>query len=91
MWNPLKEATAHVHLFESRTLRIDHQRAAVLICYEQIIPWPMIHAAFERPTVLVAIANDHWAQGTPIPGFQRACVRSWAALLHLPFILATNE
>jgi hypothetical protein len=38
----------------------------------------------QRPTVLIAIANDHWATNMPIPGFQLAAVRAWARLFHLP-------
>lgn len=90
MWNPFNIASARLHLTRTPTVRIQNQNAAVLICYEQVISWPILVAMTSRPTVLIAIANDYWAYGTPVPAFQQAAVRSWAALLHIPYLFAAN-
>jgi apolipoprotein N-acyltransferase len=66
------------------------KRAAIVICYEQPLIWPFIASAFERPGVLIGMANDYWAVGTPIPAAQKACLRAWARLLRLPCLSATN-
>lgn len=56
------------------------ERAAVLICYEQLLVWPVVAAALDRPTLLVGIANDYWAVGTRIPAVQKGELRAWAQL-----------
>lgn len=91
MWNPFTDATAHMHLAQERTVKINNEIAAVLICYEQRISWPIIAAMINRPSAIIAVANDHWASGTTIPAFQRAAVGSWAALLNIPYVFAQNN
>ena len=90
MWNPLSDATAHMHLGQEHAVEINHEIAAVLICYEQTISWPIIAVMIDRPTAIIAVANDHWASGTAIPTFQRVAVRSWAALLNIPYVSMAN-
>jgi hypothetical protein len=91
MWNPLRSDAARSHLFGSSIAPIAGQRAAILICYEQLLPWPVLRSLLAKPSVIVGIANDHWAQGTPIPAFQAASVRAWSRLFGLPAVLATNQ
>ena len=66
------------------------QRAALLICYEQVIPWTVWTAALARPTLLVGMSNDHWATGTPIPQWQALCLHAWSRLFGVPYLLAVN-
>jgi apolipoprotein N-acyltransferase len=66
------------------------QRAAVLICYEQMIPWPMLTSMLGKPTVLVAISNLYWFAGTPIPRFQACAVRAWSRLFDVPLYRTVN-
>jgi apolipoprotein N-acyltransferase len=35
-----------------------------LICYEQLLPWPMLRWAVEKPTILIAVSNEAWT-GNP--------------------------
>jgi apolipoprotein N-acyltransferase len=90
MWNPLKAMTARLHLNGSGIISLQGQRAAVLICYEQLLTWPVLISMTQRPTVLVAVANDYWVAGTPIPSFRLAAVRAWARLFRLPYLSAVN-
>lgn len=66
------------------------ERAAVLICYEQLLSWPILTSMLAHPTVIVAVANDYWAGGTTIPEVQLAAVRAWARLISIPYVSATN-
>jgi apolipoprotein N-acyltransferase len=66
------------------------QRAAVLICYEQVIPWTVLTAAVARPTLFVGMSNDHWATATSIPHWQALCLRAWSRLFGVPYLLAVN-
>ena len=90
MWNPLSAVTARLNISSPGTVDIQGERAAVLICYEQLLTWPVLASMVEHPTVLITAANNYWATGTPIPQFQLAAVRAWARLFHLPVFAATN-
>jgi apolipoprotein N-acyltransferase len=72
-------------------LVIDHQRAAVLICYEQMLTFPILASMLQHPTVIIAISNIFWVGRTPIPRFQANGVRAWARLFDLPYLVAVNS
>jgi apolipoprotein N-acyltransferase len=91
MWNPLTDDGVPVNLFGPGTIPVQNQRAAVLICYEELLVWPFLSSAFEHPTVLITAANDYWVKRTPIPKVQEASAASWARLFGLPLLSAVNE
>jgi apolipoprotein N-acyltransferase len=91
MWQPFGKSGVPLHLNAPDTVTIDGQRAAVLICYEQILTYPVLTAMLERPTVLVGISNTYWIAGTPIPRYQRSALHAWARLFGLPYLLAVNS
>jgi len=66
------------------------QRAAILICYEQLLPWSYVTAFVKRPTILVGVANASWTKNTVVPDYQNAVLRSWARLFGTPVVAATN-
>jgi hypothetical protein len=90
MWRPFRSSGARMHLFGPGTIRIGGQRAAILICYEQLLVLPMVISMWERPSILIGAANDHWAAGTPIPQHQHLALTAWARLFSLPCLSATN-
>src|SRR5438105_4247405 len=71
-------------------INIHGQRAAVLICYEQLLTWPVLLSMAQHPTILIVVANDYWATGTPIQRFQFAAVWAWARLFGIPSLSAVN-
>ena len=73
-----------LNLLGPGTVNVEDQRAAILICYEQLLVWPMLRSAIEEPTILIAISNESWTAATTVPGIQHACVRAWARLLGSP-------
>ena len=91
MWNPFRPDSAIANPFSTSIVPVAGERVAILICYEQLLTWTALRSLAERPTVLVAVANDHWAQGTPVPDFQLASVHSWSRLFGIPAITATNR
>ena len=92
MWNPLNSArSVPLEMFGPGVLQVREERAAILVCYEQLLTWPILHSALQHPTLIVGVANDHWARGTPIAAAQRAAVSAWAKLFRLPKILAVNS
>jgi apolipoprotein N-acyltransferase len=90
MWRPLADDGVPLKLFGRGTMRIRAQKAAVLICYEQVLVWPFLSSAVEHPTILLTVSNDYWAKNTRIPAIQLASATSWARLFDLPILSATN-
>jgi hypothetical protein len=91
MWKPFAYDGVPLNLFGPGTIQVQNERAAVLICYEQLLVWPFLSSAFEHPTILITAANDYWANGTPIPKVQNASASSLARLFRLPVVSAVNE
>jgi predicted amidohydrolase len=91
VWKPFSPGGSPLHLAGPATLEVAGQRAAVLICYEQVIPWTVLTAAPACPSLLVGMSNDHWATGTPIPQWQKLCLRAWSRLFGVPYLLAVNN
>lgn len=92
MWNPLRpKGSFAADLFAPGTVDVGGQRAAILICYEQILAWPILRSAVEHPTLVIAISNEAWTSATVVPRVQRACARAWARLFGLPLISAINS
>jgi len=90
MWSPFNTGGVQLHLTGPAILPVEDQRVAVLICYEQLLTWPILTSLIGKPTVIVAVANDYWARGTTVPEFQRSAVRAWARLMSIPYVSATN-
>ena len=72
-------------------IRIWDHRAGVLICYEQLIVWPVLQTLSRHPDMLLAPSNLYWAQGTNIPPIEHVCAQDWADLWAVPLYEAINE
>lgn len=90
MWKPFQHDSARLNLFGPGVIRIGKRRAAPLICYEQLLVWPVITSLLQGPDILLAPANDYWAAGTLIPAHQITSMESWSRLFRLPYLAATN-
>jgi predicted amidohydrolase len=90
VWKPLSRGGAPLDLTGPAVVELGGERAAVLICYEQVIPWTALTAALAGPTLFVGMSNDYWATGTPIPHWQALCLRAWSRLFRVPYLLAVN-
>lgn len=91
MWSPFGQGGARLHLFGPGIIHVGSRRAAVLVCYEQLIVWPIVASLYEQPDILLGLANDHWAAGTVILALQKASMRAWARLFALPYLFALNS
>jgi apolipoprotein N-acyltransferase len=90
MWNSLQRESAQLNLLGSGIVRIGSERAAIIICYEQLVVWPVVTSMIRHPSVIVAPMNAYWTHSTTIPIFQRTAMRSWARLFGIPYLLAVN-
>jgi hypothetical protein len=90
MWQPWTQGGARAGYFAQPVIEIAGLRAAPLICYEQLLVWPVLHSFLQAPDVLVAIGNGWWAGGSGIDDVQSAAVVAWAALFGVPLVRARN-
>jgi len=91
MWNPFSADGIPFRLQGQSTLDLDGEKAAILICYEQLLVWPELTSFAQSPTILIGIANNYWARGTSISNIQRASLASWARLFRVPLLWAENS
>jgi hypothetical protein len=91
MWRPFSKVSVPLRLNTPGVLTIDHQRAALLICYEQMLTFPILTSMLQHPAVIVGISNTFWVDHTTIPRYQANALRAWAKLFRLPYLLAVNS
>jgi apolipoprotein N-acyltransferase len=77
MWRPFTRISVPLRLSAPGILEIDHERAAVLICYEQLLTFPILASMLQHPTVIVGISNTFWVGHTTIPRYQATALRGW--------------
>jgi hypothetical protein len=91
MWMPVSGRGVLLNYAGPATITIGTDRVAPLICYEQLLVFPVLASMFEHPAILVGTANDYWARGTPIPRIQTAALSAWSRLFRVPVITAVNQ
>ncbi|MFK0278722.1 conjugal transfer protein TraB [Ensifer sp. NPDC090286] len=95
MWQPWRSLLgasggARAHFFENPIATVADSRIAPLICYEQLIVWPVLQSMLHDPDVIVAVGNGWWTKGTSIVAIQRASIEAWARLFAKPLVLSFN-
>lgn len=91
MWQPWTTGGAHAHFFANPVADFAGVRIAPLICYEQLIIWPVLQSMLFKPEVIVATGNGWWTGETNIVAIQKASAEAWASLFGLPLVLAFNH
>lgn len=95
MWQPWRAwmgqaGGARAHVFENPVVDLSGTRIAPLICYEQLLIWPILQSMLYSPDTLVATGNGWWTSGTSIVAIQRASAVAWARLFDIPLATAFN-
>lgn len=95
MWQPWlslfgEPAGARADFFANPVVTVHGSRVATLICYEQLLVWPILQSALGSPDILVAPANGWWTANTDIVGIQVAATTAWARLFNLPLAMPIN-
>ncbi len=95
MWQPWRawmgdQGGARAHFFANPVVDVGNQSVAPLICYEQLLVWPVLQSAFNRANAIVAVGNGWWTKGTSIIDIQRASSEAWARLFGLPLVISFN-
>lgn len=95
MWQPWLQWTgqgggARADFFGNPVIEVVGVRIAALICYEQLILWPVLQSMVHSPQAIVAVGNGWWTEDTSIVAIQKASVAAWASLFSLPVAMAFN-
>lgn len=95
MWQPWRSwwgdaAGARATFFANPTVEISGRKIGPLICYEQLIVWPVLQSMLHDPDMIVAVGNGWWTSGTSIVATQRANTEAWARLFAKPFVISFN-
>ncbi|WP_416377208.1 conjugal transfer protein TraB [Aminobacter sp. MET-1] len=96
MWQPWlawinKSGGSRAHLFANPVVELEGRTVAILICYEQLILWPILQSMLYSPELVVAPGNGWWTVGTSIVAIQSANAMSWARLFGVPLVTAFNR
>jgi hypothetical protein len=95
MWQPWRSwldqtGGARADFFANPVVELNGRKLAPLICYEQLIVWPILQSMLSDPEVIVAVGNGWWTSGTSIVAIQRASAAAWTRLFDKPLILSFN-
>lgn len=71
MWQPWRQWTgapagARAHFFANPIVEVASGRAAALICYEQLLIWPVLQSVLHDPDVIIGTGNGWWTAETNI-------------------------
>ncbi len=96
MWQPWlswlgESGGARADLFGASVAGIGGRRVAPLVCYEQLLVWPILQSMAQKPDLIVAIGNGWWTAGTDIAAIQKASSTAWARLFGLPLVVSFNR
>lgn len=95
MWQPWlqwlgRTGGARAHFFDNPVVDVGSTKVAPLICYEQLIVWPILQSMTHDPDIIVAVGNGWWTSGTSIIDIQRASAEAWARLFGKPLVFSFN-
>ncbi|TCL66351.1 conjugal transfer protein TraB [Rhizobium sp. BK251] len=91
-WRPLlgQVGGARAHLFANPVVVVGAQTVAPLICYEQLLVWPVMQSMLHDPDAIIAVGNGWWTIGTSIIDIQKASTEAWARLFDKPLAFSFN-
>jgi hypothetical protein len=88
---PWAETGANLHLWDDGILELPYgRRAAVLICYETFLTWPVLLSAMRKPDILFTAANLWWCRETSLPRSMERAAALWGKLFGVPVAFARN-
>tara|TARA_R110002096_G_scaffold174994_1_gene350760 strand:- start:1172 stop:2224 length:1053 start_codon:yes stop_codon:yes gene_type:complete len=91
MWNLWQGDGFKSSWFESGVQEIAGRRTAMLICWEEWVPWPMLRSAWEKPEVIISASNHGWAsEGQYMWKRQSISAKALSRLYGLPMVRAVN-
>jgi len=95
MWQPWRSLLgqaggARAHFFANPVVTSGSISLAPLICYEQLLVWPILQSMLYDPDAIIAVGNGWWTSGTSIVDIQKASTEAWASLFNKPLVFSFN-
>ena len=96
-WRPLPDSGTRAHWMRLGPTPAFGPPVAVLICYEQLLVWPVAEAFLgsTRPQVLIGVSDHWWVEPGTLDAtearMQAKVLRAWGRLYGVPVILADNR
>lgn len=92
LWRPGGQQTSAIRgdLGESY-LTIAGRRAAMSLCYEDLLWWPHWRTLLDRPDIVISQSNGWFDADLALAGIQRQSIASVARLAGVPLLRATNR
>ena len=88
---PWAEGGANLRLWDDGILELPEGRAAaVLICYEAFLTWPVLVSMTREPDVLLVAANLWWCRETSLPRSMERAAALWGKLFGVPVAFVRN-
>jgi hypothetical protein len=88
---PFAESGANLHLTDNGILELpDKRKAAIIVCYEAFLTWPLLVSMSHKPDVIICTANLWWCRETSLPVTQRTIVSLWANTFGIPAVFVRN-
>lgn len=93
MWRPWAEVGSYdVRPWDSGVVDVGEGRAGLLICWEQVLVFPVLWSVLSGAESLVGLSNlHHVGNAAALERWQRAALASWGALFSLPIAYAVNR
>lgn len=95
MWQPWRSlfgesGGARADFFANPIVTVGNRQVAPLICYEQLVVWPLLQSMLHDPDLILAVGNGWWTKGTSVVAIQRANAVAWAKLFAKPLTMSFN-
>lgn len=91
MWQPWAAGGVKARFFANPVIDVGGLRIVPLICYEQLLIWPILQSMMGGPDAIVAIGNGWWTSGTMIVAVQETSTTAWASLFGVSLVVAFNN
>lgn len=82
---------ARAQFFANPVVELGGRKIVLLICYEQLLLWPVLQSMLYSPDIVVATGNGWWTAGTSIVAIQKASATSWSRLFGVSLLTAFNR
>lgn len=90
MWKPWAADSVVADPLASGIGTVAGRKVAHLICYEQILVFPVLASMLHSPDVVVGASNAWWARETSVPTIQGQALDLWGRLFAVHVVRATN-
>jgi hypothetical protein len=92
LWKPwANKGSAVSDWWNSGVQDIGRTRVGSLICYEQLLVWPVLFSTAAGVDVLIAPSSTWFGDNTPLPSIKASTSQAWGRLFGIPVVPAVNN